>query len=75
MGDKAKPVPVEGRHVGTPRERRPIREMTDAKVYTSERVCMGVCVCVRAGCAWVCVCVHACQVTPVVSDSVRPYGP
>ena len=48
MGNKARPVPVEGRHVGTPRERRPMREMTDAKVYTSERVCMCVCVCVHA---------------------------
>ena len=27
--------------MGTPRERRAIREMTDAKVYTSERVCVG----------------------------------
>ena len=48
MGDKARPVPVEGRHVGTPRERRAIRETTDAKVYTSERAC------------WAGVCEHAC---------------
>ena len=25
MGDKARPVPMEGRHVGTPRERRASR--------------------------------------------------
>ena len=47
MGDKARPVPMEGRHVGTPRERRAIRETTDAKVYTSEWACMGGCVCAR----------------------------
>ena len=33
--------------MGTPRERRAIRETTDAKVYTSERACMGGCVCAR----------------------------